>query len=251
MNLRRVYIKRSGGEIASEACYAAWKGFLAKGYPLDFFEWQDLKEQCLVLDAATLVVGGTTTVHMALRQIGIEPPLPLNLPDSLRKFAGRNIWSTTLGKLREDVAARDFQPCFIKPAEATKSFPGFVVKEASDLDQVSHLQDNDMPLQASEPFPFLTEWRYFVHKQTVVGSAHYAGDWSLHPAPEVVKSAIAQYAEAPVAYAIDFAVTENQKTVLVEANDAFALGAHGIDPLVYASMLEHRWLEITRTIETP
>jgi hypothetical protein len=79
MKLRRVYIKRAGGEIASEACYAAWKGFMAKGYPLDFFEMQDLKERCLVLDAATLVVGGTTTVHMALRQIGIQPPMQLIL----------------------------------------------------------------------------------------------------------------------------------------------------------------------------
>ena len=31
MKLKRVYIKRAGGEIASEACFAAWKGFGAKG----------------------------------------------------------------------------------------------------------------------------------------------------------------------------------------------------------------------------
>jgi hypothetical protein len=40
-------------------------------------------------------------------------------------------------------------------------------------------------------------------------------------------------------------VTEKADTVLIEANDAFALGAHGIDPVVYSSMLEDRWLQIT------
>src|SRR5687768_15742907 len=63
MRIRRVYIKRAGGEIASEACYTAWRGFSHLGYPLDFFEWDDLIQKCLRLDRLTLVVGGTIAVH--------------------------------------------------------------------------------------------------------------------------------------------------------------------------------------------
>jgi hypothetical protein len=44
---------------------------------------------------------------------------------------------------------------------------------------------------------------------------------------------------------LDFGVTSDSRTLLVEANDAFALGAHGIDAVAYAKMLEDRWLEIT------
>jgi hypothetical protein len=40
-------------------------------------------------------------------------------------------------------------------------------------------------------------------------------------------------------------VTDDGRTLLVEANDAFALGAHGIDTVAYARLLEDRWIEIT------
>src|SRR4051794_3536974 len=102
MRIRRVYIKRASGEIASEACYTAWRGFSHLGYPLDFFEWDDLTQKCLRLDRLTLVVGGTVAVHMALRQIGAEVPLPLNLPQPLLSFAGRHIWETTLRAIRKE-----------------------------------------------------------------------------------------------------------------------------------------------------
>ena len=92
MRVRRVYIKKAGGEIASDACYTAWRGFSHQGYPLDFFEWDDLTRGYLHLDRLTLVVGGTTSVHRALGQIGVEVPPPLNLPRPLLGFAGRRVW---------------------------------------------------------------------------------------------------------------------------------------------------------------
>jgi hypothetical protein len=37
--------------------------------------------------------------------------------------------------------------------------------------------------------------------------------------------------------------------LLIEANDAFALGAYGLDAVTYASMLEDRWLELVGLTE--
>lgn len=130
MRIRRVYIKKAGGEIASEPCYTAWRGFSHLGYPLDFFEWDDLRDKCLPLDRLTVVVGGTITVHMALRQIGVPPPAPLNIPSSLLPFAGRRIWETTLGDLRRIAIS---EPKFVKPLTETKSFPGSVIARPTTL----------------------------------------------------------------------------------------------------------------------
>src|SRR5262249_27096597 len=112
MRVRRVYIKKAGGEIASEACYTAWRGVSHLGYPLDFFEWDDLVGKCLRLNRNTLVIGGTVAPHMALRQIGVDVPLPLNLPQPLLSFAGRKVWETTLGAIRKEADAGQVAPVF-------------------------------------------------------------------------------------------------------------------------------------------
>jgi hypothetical protein len=242
MFLRRVYIKKAGGELASEACYAAWRGFTYKAYPLDFFEWDDLTQRRLVLDQRTLVVGGTVAVHTALRQIGVEIPTPLNLPESLMAYAGRRVWTTTFGQVRQ---CQDF-PLFVKPLLQTKTFAGSVLTCDQDLQSLRHLED-ELAVQAAEPVVFLSEWRYFVHQQTVVGVAHYKGDWSVVPDSATVKLAVADYSTAPVAYALDFGFSSDGQTLIIEANDAFALGPYGLDAVVYATMLEDRWLELVGT----
>lgn len=243
MRVRRVYIKKAGGEIASEACYTAWRGFSHLAYPLDFFEWDDLTQTSLRLDPLTLVVGGTVAVHMALRQIGVAVPAPLNLPRPLLGFAGRNIWETTLGTIRQQLQSEGAAPVFIKPLVATKSFAGCVVSRAAELQRLKHLAD-ELGVQAAEPVAFVSEWRYFVHRAAVVGLAFYRGDWSVVPDSATVRRAVAAYLPGPVAYSMDFGVTADGRTLLVEANDAFALGAYGLDPVVYARMLEDRWLEL-------
>lgn len=244
MRIRRVYIKKAGGEIASEACYTAWRGFSHLGYPLDFFEWEDLVEKCLRLDRLTLVVGGTVAVHLALRQIGVEIPRPLNLPQDLSAFVGRRVWESSLGELRKQFETSG-SAVFVKPLVETKSFPGQVITSRDELNRLQHLED-DLRLQAAEPVHFVSEWRYYVHRGAVVGIAHYKGEWSVVPDAAVVRRAIAAYSNSPVAYSLDFGVTAQGGTLLVEANDAFALGAHGIDAVAYARMLEDRWVELTR-----
>jgi hypothetical protein len=92
---------------------------------------------------------------------------------------------------------------------------------------------------------FVAEWRYFVHKQQIVGVGHYAGDVFRHPDATVVRAAIDAYqAEAPIAYGIDFGVTADGRTWLVEVNDAFALGCYGLGAVEYAAMLEDRWQQV-------
>jgi len=243
MKLKRVYIKRAGGEIASEACFAAWKGFSVKGYPLDFFEWDELTGRHLPLSRETLVVGGTVAVHKALKQIGVPIPPPLNVPESLLSFTGRKLWATTLGDIRQQFQAGSPAPVFVKPLTSAKEFAGMVIASPRDLGCVQHLED-DLVVQAAESVAFVSEWRYFVLRGTVVGTAHYKGDCFIHPDSATILNAVTTYSVAPAAYGLDFGVTADRRTLLVEANDGFALGCYGLDPVVYAEMLEARWCEL-------
>ena len=78
----------------------------------------------------------------------------------------------------------------------------------------------------------------------VVGAAHYKGDCFTHPDAATVRAGVAAFTGAPAAYGLDFGVTADGRTLLVEANDGFALGCYGLDPVLFAEMLEVRWCEI-------
>lgn len=97
----------------------------------------------------------------------------------------------------------------------------------------------------SEVVEFVSEWRYFVRRHEIIGAGHYNGDPFTHPDAATVKKAVADYrVEALVAYGIDFGVTADGRTLLVEVNDAYSLGHVGLRPLPYANMLEDRWVEL-------
>lgn len=51
---------------------------------------------------------------------------------------------------------------------------------------------------------------------------------------------------APVTYALDFGVTDEGQTLLVEFNDFTSLGSYGLDPKLYASLITERWMELTQ-----
>ena len=57
---------------------------------------------------------------------------------------------------------------------------------------------------------------------------HYSGDWSVVPDTTVIKNAIADFTTCPDSYGIDFGITDNGETVLIEVNDAWTLGCYGL-----------------------
>jgi len=47
---------------------------------------------------------------------------------------------------------------------------------------------------------------------------------------------------------MDFGLTEDGRTLLVEINDGFALGSYGLDPIQYAKLLSACWADIIHPI---
>lgn len=76
---------------------------------------------------------------------------------------------------------------------------------------------------------------------------HYWGDPLMFPDSKVIQRAIKDYTSAPDAYGIDFGVTKDGRTLLIEVNDAWALGCYGLESHLYAKFLLTRWTQLTDT----
>ena len=93
----------------------------------------------------------------------------------------------------------------------------------------------------------ITEYRVYVHDKDILGVKHYYGKWNVVPDEKIIENAVKDYADSPIAYGLDFAVTNEGKTILVESNDACNLGNYGLDAIYYGEMIVARWFELTKT----
>ncbi len=243
----RVLIQQERGQFLNANAFNAWQGFEERGYEVEFATWDGMRANLLPNDPAIVTVGSVGFVRHALGRLGVRPS-PLDYPDSLRSFLGRALWQTTWREIRARVQDGG-SPVFVKPFEADKAFPGTVVTAFRDLIPTARWPDS-MPLWAADVLLFAAEWRYFVRHHDPIAVGFSKGDPLLTPDPAVVRAAIAAYTpSAPVAYAIDFGVVVAGGTYLVEVNDGFSLGCHGLGPLAYSGFLADRWHELVATTD--
>lgn len=229
-----VFIQKRDGEFINLNCFTAHDGFRQMGYEVVPFELDGLPQ--LPLTGEDIVCGNISTVHQALGMLGVPRPPVLNIPVELTGFLGRAMTTTTLGEVRSltDV------PVFIKPRDIGKQFTGYIVREFRDLIETSSFPD-ETPVIASEVVNFVTEYRTFVLNGRLLSSKHYKGDFRRIPDFAVIEAAVARFVTCPVSYGIDFGLTDDGRTLLVEVNDAYSLGCYGLSPTAYARMIRARW----------
>lgn len=238
--MRKVYLEKNEihNEFINSNVYAAWEGFWLLGYHCIPFTWKQF--DYLEIDKDSIVVGWIRTVAKAFNHLGVPIPPEVSIPSELREYAGRKIWESTMGEIRKE----DDPNIFIKPLHGHKLFTGHVRTGAiGDLIQTAMCPD-ETPILCSEVVKFVSEYRGFVLNGKLVGLKHYTGDFTKMVDASVVNRAIKDYTTAPVAYSIDFGLTEDNKSLLIEVNDSFALGSYGLDRIQYAKMIEARWDEI-------
>ncbi|MDO4280124.1 MAG: ATP-grasp domain-containing protein, partial [Peptococcaceae bacterium] len=188
-----------------------------------------------------VVIGYVGTVLSRLADFGITLEL-MDYPDSLKQYLGRKIWSTTIDAVSNQP---DLWPVFVK-SKQNKRVTGVVVQSTKDLIGCGCWDENP-ECYCSEVVDFLAEWRVFVRYGKILDVRPYTGDWRVHYDANVIESAVGAYTEAPNGYALDFGQTADGRTLLVEANDGYALGSYGLYYADYAKLLSARWAEMTNT----
>lgn len=202
-------------------------------------------------DGAVFPVGSVEFVRRAMELAGIAEPPNLSYPDRCEQFLGRRLWRGRAA----DVATRQF----VKPV-ATKAFTGFVFDPSvPDEQRCEHDREQlaafrqlpaDAMVWCSEVVQFVSEWRYYVLDGEIIGQARY-DDYEDENAPSPKASVVDKCIRALTLdhpYALDVGVTTDGRTLLVEVNDAWAIGLYRrvMPNELYLQFLKTRWDDLLR-----
>jgi hypothetical protein len=195
------------------------------------------------LSREVMLVDGVHQLNRALVANGRSVPPWNDYPPELEAFYGRKVEETTWGEL--DTRGGEW---FVKKAgkggfqPMVARFPFAKSKQRDDVDpwNCCHIEPDDVVL-ASEPVNFVAEWRAFIVCHEVVDVRQYRGKWRSRYSRGQVRRAAEAFQHPSLSYAIDFGLTDDGRTLVVETNAGHSLGAYGLMPDLYAALLASGW----------
>lgn len=236
----KVYIQAKKGLPTDQDHFNAYIGFKEMRIETVLFETY---EELLKSNIEDVVIGYVGTVKARLKDFGKQIE-DMDYPDVLYKYLGRKVWKSTANTINNNP---NLWPVFIKPI-CNKKFKGRVVRSTSDLVGCGSCYE-DYPIYCSEIKEIIAEFRVFVLYGKIIDVRRYGGIWNTHCSKAVIESCISDFVGAPSAYALDFGITGDGKTILVEVNNTCSIGSYGLDPILYAKFLSARWAELTGTMD--
>ena len=167
---------------------------------------------------------------------------PLNVPECLFPFAGRKICNV--------YGRDDFEPMkgikdiYAKDIDTIKSPLNGIRYDVPGNYESKDFQHK----QVSEVIDILSEWRVIVFQGTIQYIGNYSGEPLAFPDAETIRQMVDAYeksGEAHVAYALDVAVTNELKTVVIECHRFFSCGLYGFrDVLKLPYMFSQTWAQM-------
>jgi hypothetical protein len=234
-----VWIQKHNGEIEDDYVFAAYIGFANMGRRIYFFE--DPKEISYM--DGDVVVGTLQSSRYILSSLAIETP-NFYIPSELMKFSGRPISLSDVGSVVKQFKS-DKQPVFFKPIN-TKEFPAQILSMLPMITWRDQTLSPDTPCWVSPVVDIVSEWRVFVSDKTIVGCQHYLGDFKIYPDWKIIEECLQSVVWQPKGWTLDFGVTHDGNTILIETNDGYSIGNYGLDSQIYAELLQNRWYELTK-----
>lgn len=239
MTVSKFYIRYREDAPESEPQAVAERGFRERGVETVPFYWGTDIDEATDLGPTVGVAGYLGDVWRALAKLGVPRPPSLDYPPELQDFLGRRIERMPLSEARKITNRK----MFVKPV-TQKLFTGFVCEGTFSDQRRMGPYEGDEDVWVSDSVNFVSEYRCFVLRGEILDARRYKGDWGKVVDRGVVEAAVGAWTSCPVAYTLDFGVTEEGKTLLVEVNDGYAMGTYGLNPALYAQMLEARWEEL-------
>lgn len=237
--IKKAYLQTFKGEFATEATYVAFLGCEHLRIKTEKFDYDEIDSLDITKD--TIVFGGVTPIRHALGNLGVVVPEPIDIPEELYKYTKRDIEIGTVKHFKDN---GNF-PLFVKPT-TLKLFTGLVIPDKDELDYISTLtmKGEELDIMTSSVVKFVSEYRVFVAEGKVIDCRKYSGNYEIIPDFNFINETIKNYASQPIAYAIDFGVTDKDETMLIEVNDGYGVGTYGLDGRDYVKMSILRWKEL-------
>ena len=236
----RVFIRRDqNGDFPNINFAIAYDGFKQMGW--EIINYHD-EQQLSTITKEDLFVGFVHESKQVMEHLNIDIPSISCYPEALNSYYGRKIWRNTLHNFLKE---NQFN-IFIKPAESNKLFTGKLIRSFRDLISIGH-QPNDINIWCAEPVKIGLECRCFVRYGEILDIRNYKGNWRLQPDIKRIENIINNFDTTLNAYALDFGVTPKGETIVIELNDAYALGNYGLFSIDYCKLLNARWTQIMGT----
>lgn len=231
----RVFIhKGPDGEFPSVNFFVAYQGFKELGCEIiPYLNVADIDPT-----REDVVVDYVDQTRHIFQRLDREFP-EISYPEELTPYLGRALWTTTVDAISNNPV---LWPVFIKP-KGLKVFTGRVIRSLHDFRATRQVEE-DTPIWASTPVEFVAEWRCFIRYGNVIDMRRYSGIWYANPDTRLISRAAKDYTSAPAGCSLDFGLTREGQTLLVEVNEGYSLGAYGLFPLNYAKLLTARWSQI-------
>ncbi len=203
-----------------------------------------------ILIRTNLFVGSVEFMREVFKRIGLDDVrLPIN--------SNREHEVITLKEAHKRVA--DGEKLFIKPVEI-KLFTGLIL-DGVVYSCLKGLPDDTM-VMAYEPFKekIVSEWRIYIQDDKMIDSRNYSGDFTVSPNYDYVNGIIENNKTLfPCSYTIDIGILSPRfrftthdycvDNVVVEFNDAWAIGNYGMPNDLYLKFLQKRYFEIVENID--
>lgn len=188
-------------------------------------------------------------------KFGVVPHVP-DYPEEMQQFLGRKIWEDTIESISHD-ESKWSAGWFVKPKKS-KAFTGKVIRSIADLMGCGSHGENYEVL-CCEPLDIVAEWRGFIMYDRLIDLRPYGllldranEAWKYHYDTKVVEDmmkAFVEWEDRPMACSMDVCVTRDGRTLLVEFNDAYALGNYGFPNLYYAKLISARWSQLLDRVD--
>lgn len=232
----KVYIQSVNNFPIDDWAVSAYMGFREKQANVIFFE--EIEE--VPTSKYNIVVAYIEDTNKYLERLGLPPKMALNIPVELEKYTGREIRYMTMGEFKKDSQL----PVFVKPARRSKEFVAGVLTKQDSKEFFFKDHPDDTPVLVSEVVDIVSEYRGYVIDGELKGIYYYRGDFRVFPDVKVIDNAIKDYTTQPAGYSIDFGVTGDGRTLLIECNDGWSLGNYGLHHVTYSTLLAKRWLQM-------
>lgn len=236
----KVYVKtnRRGDYHNLNFANAAY-GYLEMGFEvIKYLELSDIIDKVTEEDIVVDYINQCEAIfHKFNKQVEL-----CDYPEVLQKYLGRKIWKDTINHIN---CNPELWNCFVKPVKH-KAFTGKVIREPKDLIGCGSSTEN-FEVICGDIVEFKREWRIFIWYDKIINIKPYMGDYHYVYSPETIDSIIRDFKtweERPMGCSIDIGVISDNKTLLIEVNDGFALGTYGLGDIDYAKLMSARWAQI-------
>lgn len=220
-------------------CSCALYGAIDSGFEYRLTSFEEVSSgKYDLLIKNKLFVGSVEFMREVFNRINItEIKLPRN--------SNRKCEIITLSEAHK--IAKAGKEIFIKSVE-TKLISGLVLNGMT-YTCLNGLPDDTL-VMAYEVFKnkIISEWRIYVHNNSLLDARNYSGNFMISPNYDYVKTVLQENTKDkfPCAYTIDIGILENGENVVIEFNDMWAIGNYGIPNDLYLRALKDRYFEIIK-----